>query len=179
MSAKASALRELTDQELRERLEELRQELFNLRFQKATGRLDNYMRIRQVRREIARVLTLLRERELGIQVEPAEAPGKQRRSRRLLRRWAPTKPESEGAEDAEESVEDSEEDSAEAGERSESDAVAESTGAESTGEDTNLADEADSGSESEEQDDPVASAADDDTNDSSEAESEAKRGSQG
>ena len=174
MSAKASALRELTDQELWERLAELRQELFNLRFQKATGRLDNYMRIRQVRREIARVLTLLRERELGIEVEPAQAPREKRRSRRLLRRWTPPTPESEGAEEPEDSVEDA----AGAGERPESDAAADSTVAEPTGEDTNLADKADFGSESEEQGDPAATAADDEANDSSEAELEAKRGSQ-
>ena len=45
---------------------DLKEELFNLRFQAATGQLDNAMRIRQVRKDIARVMTILRERELGL-----------------------------------------------------------------------------------------------------------------
>ncbi len=61
----AKALRELSDEELRAREQELRQELFNLRFQHATRQLENTARIPQVKREIARILTILRERELG------------------------------------------------------------------------------------------------------------------
>ncbi|NOY46523.1 50S ribosomal protein L29 [Deferrisoma camini] len=60
MSAKE--LRELSDAELRAREQELRQELFNLRFQHAMRQLENTARIRQVKREIARILTVLRER---------------------------------------------------------------------------------------------------------------------
>ncbi|RMG85645.1 MAG: 50S ribosomal protein L29 [Candidatus Dadabacteria bacterium] len=60
MSAKE--LRELTDAELEAREQELRQELFNLRFQHALRQLENTARIRQVKREIARILTVLRER---------------------------------------------------------------------------------------------------------------------
>jgi len=67
----AGELRELTDQELTERLRESKEELFNLRFQMATGQLDNNRRLRTVRREIARVYTVLRERELGL----ASGPG--------------------------------------------------------------------------------------------------------
>lgn len=61
---KASELRELGDAELVERLEGHKAELFNLRFQKATGQLDNSRRIKQVQKDIARVLTVRREREL-------------------------------------------------------------------------------------------------------------------
>jgi large subunit ribosomal protein L29 len=57
-------LRELPDDELRARLDGAKEELFNLRFQLATGQLDNPMRIKQLRHEVARLLTLLREREL-------------------------------------------------------------------------------------------------------------------
>ncbi len=61
---KANELRELSNEELQDRLVELKGELFNLRFQSATGQLDNPMRIREVRKNIARVQTILREREL-------------------------------------------------------------------------------------------------------------------
>jgi large subunit ribosomal protein L29 len=64
-------LRELPEDELRSRLESSKEELFNLRFQLATGQLDNPMRIKEVRHEVARILTVLREREL----EEAAASG--------------------------------------------------------------------------------------------------------
>ena len=57
-------LRDLPDDELLARVDSAKEELFNLRFQLATGQLDNPMRIRQVRHDLARLLTLLREREL-------------------------------------------------------------------------------------------------------------------
>ena len=63
---KAKELRELSIPELKERLAKLREEFMNLRFQKAIHRLENPMRIRQVRREIARVLTIIREKERSI-----------------------------------------------------------------------------------------------------------------
>ncbi|MEH3156370.1 MAG: 50S ribosomal protein L29 [Gordonia paraffinivorans] len=66
----ASELRALGDTELAERLKESKEELFNLRFQMATGQLDNNRRLRLVRREIARVYTVLRERELGLAAAP-------------------------------------------------------------------------------------------------------------
>jgi large subunit ribosomal protein L29 len=56
-------LRDLTDVELDRRLEETRQELFNLRFQSATGALENSARLRLAKREIARILTVRNERE--------------------------------------------------------------------------------------------------------------------
>ena len=57
-------LRDLGEHELLERLDQDKEELFNLRFQLATGQLDNPMRIKQVRHEIAQILTIMREREL-------------------------------------------------------------------------------------------------------------------
>jgi len=57
-------LRGLSDEELRQRERELREELFNLRFQHSLGQLTNTARISQVKREIARIKTILREREL-------------------------------------------------------------------------------------------------------------------
>ena len=65
MASKAAELRELNDTELEHRLGEAKEELFNLRFQNATGQLDNISRIPEVRRQIARIETLLREREIA------------------------------------------------------------------------------------------------------------------
>jgi large subunit ribosomal protein L29 len=64
--ADAKELRELTDDELLGRLRESKAELFNLRFQNATGQLDNNRRLQLVRRDIARIYTVMRQRELGI-----------------------------------------------------------------------------------------------------------------
>ncbi|HEV3452586.1 MAG TPA: 50S ribosomal protein L29 [Acidimicrobiia bacterium] len=61
---KAAELRELNDAELANRLREFREELFNLRFQNATGQLENSTRVGDVRKDIARCETLLREREI-------------------------------------------------------------------------------------------------------------------
>jgi large subunit ribosomal protein L29 len=62
--ATASEIRELNDVELVNRLRESKEELFNLRFQNATGQLDNTARLGQVRKDIARCETLLRQREI-------------------------------------------------------------------------------------------------------------------
>ncbi|NLI70575.1 MAG: 50S ribosomal protein L29 [Firmicutes bacterium] len=61
---KIKDIRELSDQELNEKLIEFKEELFNLRFQLATGQLENHMRIKDVRRGIARVKTVMTERAL-------------------------------------------------------------------------------------------------------------------
>ncbi len=63
---KANEIRQMTDQELDSKMLELKNELFNLRFQMATGQLDNPKRIKLVRKDIARIKTIIRERELGI-----------------------------------------------------------------------------------------------------------------
>jgi large subunit ribosomal protein L29 len=65
MANRAAELRELNDTELEHRLGEAKEELFNLRFQNATGQLDNIARLPQVRRDVARIETLLREREIA------------------------------------------------------------------------------------------------------------------
>ena len=62
----AAEIRDLNDEELVRRLAESKEELFNLRFQVATGQLDNNRRLHHVRRDIARIYTVMRERELGI-----------------------------------------------------------------------------------------------------------------
>lgn len=62
---KASELRNLENDQLRVQIEDYYKELFNLRFQKVTGKLTNTARPRQVRREIARIKTILRERDLA------------------------------------------------------------------------------------------------------------------
>ena len=68
---KPTELRSLTDDELVEKLRESKAELFNLRFQAATGQLESHGRLQAVRRDIARIYTILRERELGIRTAPS------------------------------------------------------------------------------------------------------------
>ncbi|MBN6187501.1 50S ribosomal protein L29 [Aneurinibacillus sp. BA2021] len=63
---KANEIRNLTTAEIEQKVTSMKEELFNLRFQLATGQLDNPARIRQVRKDIAKAKTILRERELGI-----------------------------------------------------------------------------------------------------------------
>ena len=63
--AKASEFRDLPIEDVQASLQETRGELFNLRFQLATGQLDNYRQVRHLRREVARIRTVLRERELA------------------------------------------------------------------------------------------------------------------
>ena len=71
---KAVEIRELSSDDLTVKLKEARAELFNLRFQMATGQLTNNRRLRTVKRDIARIYTVIRERELGLSVVPgAEA----------------------------------------------------------------------------------------------------------
>ena len=67
----AAEIRDLADAELVTKLAEAKEELFNLRFQVATGQLDNNRRLHHVRRDIARIYTVMRERELGIVRESA------------------------------------------------------------------------------------------------------------
>lgn len=62
----ADELRTRLDEDLVTKLKEAKEELFNLRFQAATGQLEHHGRLRSVRREIARIYTVMRERELGI-----------------------------------------------------------------------------------------------------------------
>ncbi|HEX6262644.1 MAG TPA: 50S ribosomal protein L29 [Actinomycetota bacterium] len=77
---KPAELRDLDRNELLERLEAAKEELFNLRFQFATGQLDNPMTIKAVRHDMARILTILRERELE-ELEAEEAAGEEEGAR--------------------------------------------------------------------------------------------------
>jgi large subunit ribosomal protein L29 len=78
-SLTAAELRSSSPEELVSKLAEAKEELFNLRFQSATGQLESHGRLRAVRKEIARIYTVLRERELGIiidvEAETAEVEG--------------------------------------------------------------------------------------------------------
>ncbi len=64
MAIKNAELQEASQEDLEQRLKETREELFNLRFQNATGQLDNYKRIGDLRRDVARIRTILRQRQL-------------------------------------------------------------------------------------------------------------------
>ena len=67
----ASELDGLDDEQLVAELKKAKEELFNLRFQSATGQLESHGRLKAVRRDIARIYTILRERELGIRTAPS------------------------------------------------------------------------------------------------------------
>ena len=62
---KVAELRDLSVEEINQKMAETKEELFNLRFQNATGQLDNYKRLRDLKRDVARIKTILRERELA------------------------------------------------------------------------------------------------------------------
>ena len=68
--ATAHELDEMTDIDLESKLREAKEELFNLRFQAATGQLESHGRLRTVKKDIARIYTVVRERELGIRTNP-------------------------------------------------------------------------------------------------------------
>ncbi|MEO9324484.1 50S ribosomal protein L29 [Nocardioides sp. C4-1] len=70
IETKAHELDELNDIDLESKLGEAKEELFNLRFQAATGQLESHGRLRTVKKDIARIYTVIRERELGIRVAP-------------------------------------------------------------------------------------------------------------
>ena len=73
---KASEVRDLTTAELESKLKDLKAELFNLRFAAATGQLEDRGRLKAVRRDIARIYTIVRERELGIRTAPSSEEAK-------------------------------------------------------------------------------------------------------
>jgi large subunit ribosomal protein L29 len=102
--SQAAELRELPADDLLARLESGKEELFNLRFQGATGQLDNPMRVKQVRHDIARILTVLRERaseeELELQVAAADRESLEERREAIARGELKGRPMGEIAEDA-------------------------------------------------------------------------------
>ena len=69
----AHELDEMSDVDLESKLREAKEELFNLRFQAATGQLESHGRLRTVKKDIARIYTVVRERELGIRVTPGDS----------------------------------------------------------------------------------------------------------
>jgi large subunit ribosomal protein L29 len=73
MPSKAAELRELPDEELLVRIESAKEELFNLRFQLATGALDNTSRLKELRHDVARLATVLREREIDAELDAIAA----------------------------------------------------------------------------------------------------------
>jgi large subunit ribosomal protein L29 len=73
MPSKATELREMPDEELLARIDSAKEELFNLRFQLATGQLDNPTRLKEVRHETARIATVLREREIEAELDAIAA----------------------------------------------------------------------------------------------------------
>ncbi len=70
---KAHELDDLNDVDLESKLREAKEELFNLRFQAATGQLESHGRLHTVKKDIARIYTVVRERELGIRVAPGSS----------------------------------------------------------------------------------------------------------
>jgi large subunit ribosomal protein L29 len=77
-----SELDAFEDSRLTEELRRAKEELFNLRFQSATGQLEGHGRVRAVKRDIARIYTVMRERELGIRSTPAPAPAVEAKPKR-------------------------------------------------------------------------------------------------
>ena len=73
MPSKAAELRELPTDELLARVDSSKEELFNLRFQLATGQLDNPSRLKKVRHEVARIATVLRERDIEVELDAIAA----------------------------------------------------------------------------------------------------------
>ena len=72
-SVQAHELDEMNNTDLEARLREAKEELFNLRFQAATGQLESHGRLRLVKKDIARIYTVVRERELGIRTAPGSS----------------------------------------------------------------------------------------------------------
>jgi large subunit ribosomal protein L29 len=80
MATKAHELDDMTDIDLEAKLREAKEELFNLRFQAATGQLESHGRLRTVKKDIARIYTVVRERELGIRTAPGTEAEKEEAS---------------------------------------------------------------------------------------------------
>jgi large subunit ribosomal protein L29 len=92
------------DERLVDELKKAKEELFNLRFQSATGQLESHGRLRAVKRDIARIYTVIRERELGIRATPApvEAPAKaEKKTKKAKAEASATAPVEDAAAEAE------------------------------------------------------------------------------
>ncbi|GHG45960.1 50S ribosomal protein L29 [Sinomonas cellulolyticus] len=84
----AEKLDQLDNERLFEELKKAKEELFNLRFQSATGQLENHGRLRAVKKDIARIYTILRERELGIRAEATPAVVETKDSKKAAKKAA-------------------------------------------------------------------------------------------
>lgn len=82
MSTTTDEFRSLSSAELEEKLDEAQEEFFNLRFQNATGQLENFAQLGHAKRDIARLRTILRERELGLEREVVETKPTKRRKKK-------------------------------------------------------------------------------------------------
>jgi large subunit ribosomal protein L29 len=93
-------LDKIEDSLLVEELKKAKEELFNLRFQSATGQLESHGRLRQVKRDIARIYTIIRERELGIRAVPAAAAKAAPKAKKAEAVEAPATASSEASKEA-------------------------------------------------------------------------------
>jgi large subunit ribosomal protein L29 len=89
------------DEKLVDELKKAKEELFNLRFQSATGQLESHGRLRAVKRDIARIYTVIRERELGIRATPAPAEVPAKATKKTSKKAAAAEAETETKEEAE------------------------------------------------------------------------------
>ena len=130
---KADEHRELPAEGLVERLDETKHEYFNLRFQNATGQLENFGQLGRSRKEIARILTVMRERELGIEVEAKQPEPK--------KKWRKSRPVVEEADELPSAEEDEMDEGEEPDEASAEDSLSDSpaviSASGSTGEESN------------------------------------------
>ncbi len=83
---KASDIREFSKEELQSRLQEVKKNLFNLKFQKASGQLDNFMKIKSLKKDVAKIETVLREKELGLAIKTIKKMNSQRRQLKAARK---------------------------------------------------------------------------------------------
>ena len=97
---KIAEVRDMSVTDLNKKLTELTDELFNLRFQSATGQLENHGRLRAVKKDIARIYTVLRERELGIRAEVATPVVEAKEEKKSKKAAKAEKAEVEAGEDA-------------------------------------------------------------------------------
>jgi large subunit ribosomal protein L29 len=89
------------DEKLVDELKKAKEELFNLRFQSATGQLESHGRLRAVKRDIARIYTVIRERELGIRATPAPVEAPAKATKKTSKKAAAAEAETETKEEAE------------------------------------------------------------------------------
>jgi large subunit ribosomal protein L29 len=85
---RAHELDEMNETDLEARLREAKEELFNLRFQAATGQLESHGRLRTVKKDIARIYTVVRERELGIRTAPGSEDEKPQKAQKAKKEGA-------------------------------------------------------------------------------------------